>query len=85
VLAWVLMPICYFLMPAPPPPEETPNLPVNINYVYGFSDEAAQTWMPPLLYLALLMVLMPVLIFLPAHLLLSWLFAPPKSQLSPGN
>ena len=39
VLAWVLLLVCYFLMPAPPAPTGNPNLPVNINYVYGLSDE----------------------------------------------
>ena len=33
-LAWVLMLVCYFLMPAPPTPADNLNLPVNINYVY---------------------------------------------------
>jgi hypothetical protein len=70
VLAWVLMLICYFLMPAPPAPLDNPNLPVNIDYVYGMSDTEPQTWMPPLRYLGLLMVGLPICIFLPTHLLL---------------
>ena len=69
-LAWLLVLVCYFLMPAPPAPADNPNLPVNINYVYGLSDERPQEWMPPLLYLTLLMAALPVALFLPAHLLL---------------
>src|SRR5262249_7045208 len=38
VVAWVLLLICFYLMPAPPAPSDNPNLPVNINYVYGLSD-----------------------------------------------
>src|SRR5262249_22722605 len=69
LLAWVLMPVCYFLLPGPPPPADNKNLPVNINYVYGLSDEQAQTWIPPLPWRALLMLGLPVLVFLPPHLI----------------
>ena len=74
VLAWVLMLVCYFLMPAPPAPFHNPNLPVNINYVYGLSDSGPQTWMPPLTYLTLLMVGLPLCVFLPTHLILRSIF-----------
>jgi hypothetical protein len=73
LLAWALMLVCYFLMPAPPPSPDNPNLPVNINYVYGLSDKAPQTWMPPLAWLALMMTALPVLFFLPAHFALRYL------------
>jgi hypothetical protein len=73
VLAWALMLVCYFLMPAPPAPANNPNLPVNINYVYGLSDSGPQNWMPALVYLTLLMVGLPLCMFLPTHLLLSWI------------
>lgn len=74
VLAWGLMLICYFGMPAPPAPKETPNLPVNINYVYGLSRERPQVWMPPLAYLGLMLAVLPLVIFLPTHLTLQKLF-----------
>ncbi len=74
-LAWALMLVCYFLMPAPPAPADNPNLPVNINYVYGLSDNGPQTWMPPLVYLGVLMVGLPVCVFLPTHLVLGRIFA----------
>jgi hypothetical protein len=70
VLAWVVLLVCYFFIPAPTPnpgPE-----PVNINYVYGFSDKAAQTWMPQWAWLLLLMIGMPLLLFAPVHLALQW-------------
>jgi hypothetical protein len=70
LLAWGLMLVCYFFMPAPPAPVDNPNMPVNINYVYGPGDDHAQNWMPPLLWLALEMVAFPVVFFAPAHFLL---------------
>lgn len=72
VLAWGLMLIAYFLLPAPPAPLDQPNLPVNVNYVYGMSDDAPQQWMPPLAWLGLMMAGLPLVLFVPTHLLLSW-------------
>jgi hypothetical protein len=77
-VAVVLVLVCYFLMPAPPPPKDNPKLPVNINYVYGLDDNAGpQQWMPPLAWLGLLLVGLPLAVFFPTHLLLKWLFRPP--------
>jgi hypothetical protein len=79
-IAWVLMPVCYFLLPgppAPPPPAEGPNAPVNVNYVYGLSDEKPQEWMPPLAWLALLMAGLPACVFLPTHLILRKVYRRP--------
>jgi len=44
--AWAAVLISYFLLPAPGARLANPLAPVNINYVYGFSDATAQTWMP---------------------------------------
>ena len=74
VLAWGLVLICFFIMPAPPAPADAPNLPVNINYVHGFSDAKPQAWMPPLAYLGLLLFMLPTCIYLPTHLLLERVF-----------
>lgn len=73
-IALIALYVCYFLMPAPPPPIENPALPVNINYVYGFNDQAAQSWMPPLLWFALLQLGLIFLILLPSHWLLQRLY-----------
>lgn len=72
ILAWALMLIAYFWLPAPPAPVDRPNLPVNVNYVYGMSDDKPQQWMPPLVWLGLMMAGLPILFFVPTHLLLSW-------------
>ncbi|MFO0925455.1 MAG: hypothetical protein U0736_00220 [Gemmataceae bacterium] len=74
VVAWGLVLVAYFFLPPPPAPVGDPNLPVNVNYVHGFSADGPQQWMPPLAYLALLMVVLPVAIYLPTHLLLGRLF-----------
>jgi hypothetical protein len=73
MLAWVLLLICFFLMP---PPNPNPGLtPVNINYVWGMSDYAAQTFVHPYVWLAGMMIGLPVLVFAPTHWLLGK-FAP---------
>ncbi|MGC4050317.1 MAG: hypothetical protein QM757_13145 [Paludibaculum sp.] len=69
-LAWVLMLLCYFVMPKPGDPLPTPLTPVNINYVYGPSETKVQTWMPETAWFALLMIGLPVLVWWPTHLLL---------------
>jgi hypothetical protein len=77
LLAWALQLVCFFAMPAPPPPASDPNLPVNINYVYGFSDAAPQSWLPPAAFLAAMMIGMPLAAFLPTHILLLRAFSRP--------
>jgi hypothetical protein len=74
LLAWGLVLICFFLMPAQPAPVDDPNLPVNINYVFGFDEKKPQESMPPLAYLGLMMLVLPTCLFFPTHLLLSRLF-----------
>ena len=67
-LAWLLLLVCYFLLPGPRP--DAGLSPVNINYVFGMSDAAPQTFVPPLAWLAGLMIGLPLLAFLPTHLAL---------------
>ena len=63
ILAWVVLPLSYWLTR----PEE------NVNWVHGFNDEM-QKRVHPVVYLALLMIGFPVLLYLPAHYLLLTLF-----------
>lgn len=70
LLAWALLAICRLFLPAPPPDPAHPNVPVNVNYVYGFSDAAAQTLMPGWAWLLLLFVGLPLLVFWPTHWIL---------------
>jgi hypothetical protein len=59
VLAWVVLPVTYWVTD----PSE------NINWVRGLRGEP-QKRMPGWLYLALLMVVIPLLVYLPMHLVL---------------
>jgi hypothetical protein len=77
-LALVLLFVCYFLMPAPPAPADEPNMPVNINYVFGMSDKQPQEWMPGWLWFGLLVPGLPILVFWPTHWLLKTVF--PKAD-----
>lgn len=63
LLAWAVLPVSYLLTD----PSD------NVNWVYGFSEKP-QTWMPAPLYLALLMIIFPLLIYAPTHLLLKRAF-----------
>jgi hypothetical protein len=81
VLAWVLLLISYFLLP--PPPETWPGQPVNVNFAYGPSNKHPQTWMPPLAWLGLLMVVYPLVFFAPTHFALAWLMKPAGSPPGP--
>jgi len=69
VLAWVVLPATYLLT--------DPS--ANINWVRGFGREP-QAWMPAPVYLLLLMIVFPVVVYLPTHRLLKWLFAAPRSS-----
>ncbi|MFT3878758.1 MAG: hypothetical protein QM703_03745 [Gemmatales bacterium] len=82
VSAWVLLTICYVYMPPPSPCVDpvtrqqlrSPDMPANINYVYGLTgEERAQTAMHPDEYFVLYLVLLPLVIYLPTHLLCWWL------------
>lgn len=68
VLSFVVLPICYFFMP---PAQPDPGLlPVNLNYVWGFSDHVPQAWVPPNVWFAGLLFGLPVVVYWPTHLLL---------------
>ena len=63
-IAWALCILCYNCFPAPGEVSD-PNIPVNINYVFGPDDQAAQTWMPSRTYLAVYMLGLFLVFFLP--------------------
>jgi hypothetical protein len=65
VMALATILVCFFLMPAPRP--DAGLTPVNVNYVWGFSDAVAQSWMPAWAWLCLMIIGLPVLLFLPTH------------------
>jgi len=68
-LAWVLLLISFFLLP---PPTPHPGLaPVNVNYVWGMSDDAAQTWVPAYVWFAGQLIGLPLLAYAPTHFALA--------------
>ena len=70
VTAWALIVVCYVWMPPPPEPgaDVDPNLPVNINYVFGL--DGRQTWMPAPAWLVVWMLAQPTVLAGPTHLAL---------------
>jgi hypothetical protein len=72
LLAWALIAVAFLFLPGPRP--DAGLTPVNVNYVWGLSDAAAQSWMHPYAWLALLVIGMPALFFFPSHLLLQRFF-----------
>ena len=66
----MLLLVCYFFMP--PPTLDAAGAVANVNYVYGMSETAPQSWMPPLAWLACLMIGLPLLMFTPTHVVLTW-------------
>jgi hypothetical protein len=82
VISTVILLSSYFLAPKPPAPAESPNLAVNINYVHGLSYEKAQTVMPPLLWLAIMIVGFPIVFYMPAHLVFRKVIPPPPATVA---
>ena len=75
-VAWAVMAVSYLFLPAPSP--DAAGAVVNVNYVYGMSDTAPQTWMPGWAWLTLLYVGLPVLMFAPVHVLLKRVMPEPN-------
>lgn len=73
-LTWGLLVVCYGLGPVPPAPASSPNMAVNINYVFGPGFARPQTWMHPLAWLGLLMVGLPLAFQVPTHFALGRAF-----------
>lgn len=79
VLAAIVLLVCYLFMPPPRP--DPGNAAVNINYVYGMSDTGPQTWMHPYAWLAFLIAGLPLVMYLPTHLLLArWRGGPARDR-----
>jgi len=82
-VAWAAMLTSYFFLPGPGAKLANSLAPVNVDYVHGFSDTAAQTWMPGWMWLLFLLVAFPALIVFPTHLLLQKVWGKPvKGHLS---
>jgi hypothetical protein len=78
VVTWILLTVCYVWMPPPGSFPDEPNRPVNIDYVFGLSDEKPQTMMDPNLYFAAYLAILVVGIYGPTHLFFWWLMPKPR-------
>ena len=79
-VAIAILLFCYLFGPAPPPRAADPNRAVNINYVYGFTDEHPQTLMAPWLWLAALMAINVIAFYIPSDFVFRRFFATPRTH-----
>ncbi len=75
VLATALVLVSYFFLPGLGTVPANPNTPVNVDYVYGFSDKP-QHWMNQNLYVAVYLAALWGLVFFPTHALLRKIVRP---------
>ena len=80
-IAWALCLISYFFLPPAGAVMPNPQIPNNIDYVFGFDDSKAQTWMPAGAFLITWMLALFTLAFVPTHLALRKLF-PAKASVA---
>jgi len=79
--AGLLLVCCFFTPPAGVHLAD-PNLPININYVYGFNDQQPQHWINQNLYVILWLGTLWLIAYLPTHLVLRKIFAAPSPATS---
>jgi hypothetical protein len=65
--AWALCVVSFLWLPPAGAQLADPKVPVNINYVFGFSDAQPQPWMPSGVYLLVWMAALFLLAYLPTH------------------
>jgi hypothetical protein len=78
VLAAGLGFVCYFFTPPAGVHPANSNLPININYLYGFNDQQPQHWVNQNIYVILWLGVLWLVAFLPTHLALRKLFTAPQ-------
>lgn len=74
----VLCLIAFYLLPPAGAVLPDPNLPRNVNYVFGMDDARPQQWMRPGFYLVTWMAMLVILAYLPTHLLLKKICPTPE-------
>jgi hypothetical protein len=77
-LAAGLVLACYFFTPPAGAHLANPNLPININYIYGFNDRQPQSWVNQDLDVILWLGVLWLVAFVPTHLALGKIFAAPR-------
>ena len=76
-LGWGLCLVAYFCLPPAGTVLADAKIPVNINYVGGFDDAHAQTWLPGWAYLLGWMATLLAVCYVPTHLVLRKVFGQP--------
>jgi len=80
VLTWGLLLVSYLFLPRPPAPADDPTMSVNVNFVFGLNMSGPQQRVPELVWLAGMMIALPLLAFLPTHLAFRrWLVGAPET------
>jgi len=74
MVATELVLACYWFTPPAGAHPADPNLPINLNYIYGFNNQQPQHWINQNLYVLLWLGALWLLVFLPTHLLLRKVF-----------
>jgi hypothetical protein len=70
--------VCYYFTPPAGSHPADPNLPINLNYLYGFNDQEPQHWLNQNLYVVLWLGVLWLVAFLPTHLVMRKLFTHPS-------
>ena len=77
-LAAGIVAACYLFTPPAGAHLADPNIPININYIYGFNDKQPQTWINQNLYVVLWPAALWLAAFVPTHLVLRRIFPAPR-------
>lgn len=72
--ATALVLVCYFFTPPAGAHLVDPNIPININNIYGFNDQHPQSWINQNIYIILWITALWLLVFVPTHFLLRKIF-----------
>lgn len=78
LLSTVLCMVAFFWLPQAGETLANPNLPRNVNYVFGLDDARPQTWMSPELYLVFWIALLTFVVFVPTHFVLKKICPTPE-------
>lgn len=78
IICVLLCLIAYFLLPPAGAVLASPNIPRNVDYVFGMDDAKPQTYLPPLTYLAVWISILIGIVTIPTHFLLKKIYKPAR-------
>lgn len=70
--------VAFFLLPPAGAALPDPNLPRNVNYVFGMDDAQPQKWMSTELYLVTWIAMLVIIVYVPTHFLLKKICPTPE-------